>query len=98
MIAKLAAPLILGVALMSTTAAAQPAVTNPIFELNTILMDLTFSISGPSAKEKDKLSIGTGFVVSKPDGIQFLRVNHRRSRLRRYRRRCGNHKRPSQAA
>lgn len=55
----------------TTPAAPQPAATNPILELNTLLMDLTFLISGPSARAKDKQSIGTGFVISKPDGKGF---------------------------
>lgn len=59
---------------MITEASAEAAITNPIFELNTVLMKLTFLVSGPSAKEKDKLSIGTGFVVGKPNnkGVSYF--------------------------
>ncbi|QND74705.1 S1 family peptidase [Tardiphaga robiniae] len=48
------------------TAEAAPVATQ-IFELNTILMETTFQVVGPSSKEKGKSSTGTGFVVGKPD-------------------------------
>jgi S1-C subfamily serine protease len=51
-----------------SVAKAEPTATlDPkLYELNTVLMNTTFMISGPSTKETGKTSAGTGFIVGKP--------------------------------
>lgn len=52
----------------NATATAEPqAPLNPArYELNTLLMNMTFMISGPSRAKPGETSVGTGFIVGKP--------------------------------
>jgi hypothetical protein len=50
---------------------AQASASAPVqqpFEINTVLMESTFYLEGPSAKEHDKVAIGSGMVVLRPCG------------------------------
>jgi hypothetical protein len=53
---------------MSTlsTDAASAAAPPPFPDLNTILMETTFKILGPSARQLGATAVGTGFIVGKP--------------------------------
>jgi hypothetical protein len=52
--------------IVANTAPAQPAAPPKPVELNTVLMETTFQVSGPHVKIAGATSTGTGFVVGKP--------------------------------